>query len=372
VKIVFFIDHLRADGTQLVLRQLVKGFTERGHVLAVVCLNRSFDSGLVQELRALAVEVRFLGKFALASGCGLAVTRRWLKREQFDIAVTLLFHSDVVGRLLAHTSGIPRIVSSLRARNTHYAAWQRALVRRTMPLAETIIVNSVGIRDFAIAEEGARAERIVVIPNGVCVEDYAHPIERAALRAELGQPQHRRLIGSVGRLTHQKGLDLLIAALARIAAQDVDLLLVGVGEEQQRLQAQAAALGLADRVHLVGYRRDVPRLLGALDLYVHPARFEGMPNALLEAMAAGCPIVATAVDGNRELIEDGVHGWLVPPEDVEALSRAIDAALAAPTLAAQYGAAAQHRAEHVFSVEAMVDAWEAILAQRHSSPKTYA
>jgi glycosyltransferase involved in cell wall biosynthesis len=130
----------------------------------------------------------------------------------------------------------------------------------------------------------------------------------------------------------------------------------------ERLRAVARGLGVEQRVHFAGYRRDVPRLLGALDLYVHPARFEGMPNALLEAMAAGCPIIASAVDGNRELIEDGVNGWLVPPEDVDALSRAIESALLDGDAALQRGAAAQQRAATEFGVEAVVTAWEAALA----------
>jgi glycosyltransferase involved in cell wall biosynthesis len=235
-----------------------------------------------------------------------------------------------------------------------------------MPWADTVILNSATVREFAIAHEGARSERIVVIPNGVCADEYRTSSDPASLRAELGLPSDRRLLGGVGRLTHQKGFDLLLAALARLAEPDVDLLLAGTGEEESRLRSQACELGLADRVHFAGYRRDVPRLLGALDVYVHPARFEGMPNALLEAMAAACPIVASAVDGNRELIDDGVHGWLVPPDDADALAGAIDASLRDQMTAARRGRAARQRAEEQFSIGTMIDAWEAILQGRHN------
>ena len=102
---------------------------------------------------------------------------------------------------------------------------------------------------------------------------------------------------------------------------DFNLVVFGAGEEEASLRTLALKLGLESRVRFAGYRRDLPSLLGALDLYVDPARFEGMPNALLEAMAAACPIVATAVDGNRELIEDGKHGWLGTAGGPSVLSR---------------------------------------------------
>jgi len=361
VKIAYIIDHLRPDGTQRALQQLVEGLAERGHQQTMICLNDSWDALLVAALRRAATDVRFVGKAALVSGVGLLRIWHWLERGGYDVAVTLLFAADVLGRALARAAGVPRIVSSLRARNVHYAGWQRWLVRRTMPWADLVVLNSAHIRDFAIAEEGADPDRICVIPNGVEVERYTQPMSHAELRAEFGLSQDQVLVGSVGRLTDQKGFDLLVEALSLIHRQDVHLLLAGVGEEAKRLQAQAAGLNLEKRLHLAGYRRDVPRLLGALDLYVQPSRFEGMPNALLEAMAAGCATIATAVDGNRELIEDGVFGWLVAPEDSVALAQAMQAALDDRAEAQRRGAAARQRAIERFSTNEMVRAWEGLI-----------
>jgi glycosyltransferase involved in cell wall biosynthesis len=200
-----------------------------------------------------------------------------------------------------------------------------------------------------------------VIPNGVEVTNYQNPVNRADLRAMFGLPPEVTLIGSVGRLTHQKGFDLLLQALTLVSNDNTHLVIVGNGEEESQLKSQAARLGLEQHVHFAGYRRDVPQLLGALDLYVHPARFEGMPNALLEAMAAGCPIVASSVDGNCELITDGIHGWLVIPENVNALACAMRTALNNPTEAQQRGRCAQEHVARKYSVEAMVTAWERVL-----------
>ncbi len=361
MRIVYFIDHLRHDGTQRVLKQLVEGLSARGHEQAIVCLDASRDEALVQALRKARADVRIVGRLPLITGYGIVSTWRWLRRERFDVAVTLLFVSDVVGRMMVRAAKVPRVVSSIRARNTHYPRWKRFAVRQTMRWADTVVINSASVRDFAIAEEGAPPNRTFFIPNGVQVEAYRRPMSGTDLRDEFGLSPERWVVGSVGRLTHQKGFDLLLQALALMPRDDVDLVLVGRGEEEARLRARAAVLGLQQRVHFAGYRHDVPHLLGALDLYVHPARFEGMPNALLEAMAAACPIVATAVDGNRELIEDGIDGWLVPAEDASVLATAIQTVLNNPAEARRRGIAAQQRAATQFSTVAMVKAWEDIL-----------
>jgi glycosyltransferase involved in cell wall biosynthesis len=361
LKVLYCIDHLRADGTQRVLTQLVAGLNRCSHQQAVLCLNDSYDVQLVAQLRAAGAEVRMVGRSGFVLGYGLLSAWRWMKRERFDSVVTLLFVSDVLGRTLAHLARIPGIITSLRARNTNYTKWQRWLVRGTMRWANKVVLNSAAVRDFAISEEGAQPDRIVVIPNGIEIEPYSQPITRAELCVQLGVSTGTLLIGSVGRLTHQKGYNLLIEALAQSALTSAHLLLMGTGEEADRLTAQARQRGISERVHLLGYRQDVPRLLGALDLYVQPSRFEGMPNAVLEAMAAGCPIVASAVDGIQELIDDGVQGWLVPPENITALAAAIDSALSDRDEAQRRAQAAQRRAAQDFSVDAMVTAWERVL-----------
>lgn len=361
MKVVYFIDNLRGDGTQRALTQLIERMAARGHRQTVICLNDSWDSLLVDRLDASGAEVRIVGKVALASGYGLLSMWRSLRDSRFDVAVTLLFFSDVIGRVMARWGGVPRIISSLRARNVHYSLLQRWLVRTTMRSADAVVINSVSVREFAIGEEGASPDRVVVIPNGVCVEDYTKPIDQSLLLGQMKLLKHARLLGTVGRLTQQKGFDVLLRALSLIPNQDIQLVIFGLGEEESKLRELATALGLEAWVWFAGYRRDLPRLLGSLDLYVHPARFEGMPNALLEAMAAGCAIVATSVDGNRELIEDGIHGWLVPAEDPVKLAKAIQEALGDPNEARRRGAAARQRVMDHYSVDAMVVSWEKVL-----------
>ena len=361
VKIVWFIDHLRPDGTQRVLTQLVAGLSAHGHSQAVVCLNDSWDQAILNELHSSGCEVRIIGKAALLTGTGIYRTWRWLRAERFDAAVTLLFYSDVVGRTLAHAAGVPRVVTYIQARNTNYTFWQRWCVRRTMRWADRVVVCSRSLSDYAIEAEGATEGKVSVIPHGIRVNGVYAPPENQSLRSELHIPVDCYLIGSLGRLTYQKGYDILLDALARMPEENVHVLMAGTGEMLPSLQAQAAGLGIAERVHWVGYRRDVPRILQDIDIYVQPSRFEGMPNAVLEAMAAERPIVASAVDGHCELIEDGISGWLVPGENPAATARALSEGLIDWNEAFRRGKEARRRALDLYSLDKMVAGWEDLL-----------
>lgn len=361
MKIVYFIDHLRGDGTQRALLQLTRGLQKRGHVQAIVCMNDGGDEKLIGQLQALEIQVRIVGKKNWLLGIGFIKTLEWLRAENFDAAVTLLYVSDLVGRPLARLAHIPRLICSLRARNIHYSPLKRTLTRLSMPLADAVVLNSGTLREFAISGEGVAPSQIVTIPNGICVENYLAPISRAALLDEWKLPADARVLASIGRLTPQKGFDILIQAMANLSDRKTHLILIGQGEQESALRALTAKLGIAARVHFAGYRHDVPALLGAFDVYVHPARFEGMPNAVMEAMAAGCPIVATAVDGTGELLGGDDDSWLVPPDDAGALTNALKEALRDPVMARQRGKRAQQRVATHFSERAMIDAWDQIL-----------
>lgn len=361
MKLVYFIDHLRPDGAQKFLHQLVEGMASRGHQQIIICLNDSWDTGLVEQIRRAGVRVHIVGKIPLASGIGWLMTLRLLRRDQYDVAITCLFAADVIGRLLARAANIPRIITAVQTRNANYPWWKFWLVRLTAPLADLVVSCSATIRTFVAQHEGVPLSRIEVIPNSVSVGESRGSYSSEQVREELGLGPNDVLIGSVGRLTEQKGFDVLLHALPMVHGSRLRVVIAGVGELDAMLRRLAAELGIADRVYFAGYRRDVSSLLSALDLYVHPSRFEGMPFAVLEAMAASCPIVASAVDGTRELIDDGVHGWLVPPDDPVALAYAIDAALGDIAEARRRGELARQRVAAQFNVDAMVDAWEQIL-----------
>lgn len=360
MKIVYFIDHLRPDGTQYVLRQLVRGLGKRGHRQLVFCLNDSYDHVMIDQLKQAGVELVMVGKLSLLTGEGFFRILKILRQEKFDCAVTLLFFADVIGRLAARLAGVPWIVTSIQTHDEFYHSWQRWLERRTMSLADRVLLNSENYRDFAIREEGISPDQLVVIFNAIDADSYSMP-SHSGLKTELGLSPDVKLLGSTGRLTYQKGFDVLVRALALMEHIDAHLAIAGIGEELAFLQELAGGTGVADRVHFLGFRRDIPWVLAGLDVYVHASRYEGMPIAVLEAMAAGRPIVATAVDGTKELIRHTAHGWLAPPDDPQSLAFLIDGVLSSPEEAKLLGRAARDRVMKDFSEERMISLWEAAL-----------
>ena len=358
MKIAYCIDHLRSDGSQKVLFQIVKGMHNRGHSQLVFCMNRSWDPVLRDAFEALGIKVRVLGVAGILSGIALFKTLWLMKREKVDVVMTMLFYADIIGRVLARGAGVPRVVSAIRARNVFYKPWQRWLARVTMPLADVVVLNSQHLKAFAAQEEGMPTEKVMVIHNGINIPKISRSNPRGFLLERYELPASTTILGSVGRLNNQKGFDVLLQALASIQDLDISLLIAGKGTDLDALRAQADKLGENIRVRFVGYRRDVPDFLAGLDLYVHPARFEGMPNTVMEAMAGGCPIVATAVDGTNELIRDGVDGWLVPPENADALAAGIRVALADKKEALVRGRAARLWVQEKFNLTSKLDEWE--------------
>jgi len=361
MKVLYIIDHLRHDGTQRMLSQLIEGLASRNHQQAVLCLNNSWDEKLVCHLRKFNTEVRIITRVQFVSGFGLISACRWMKLERFDAVVTFLFVSDVVGRTLARCVNTPFLVSSIRARNIHYKYWERFLVSITARWVDVFVLNSAEICDFVVANEGAPLGKIAVIPNGVDIKRFEDSVDSSEMRSSLGLTTGNFVIGGIGRLSKQKGFDILIKAISLLPSNNIHGLLIGEGEEREYLIQLSRDLGLEDRIHFAGYRSDVERLLQVVDLYVQPSRFEGMPNALLEAMAAGLPIVASEVDGNRDLIKNGFNGWLVPPEDERALALAIDSALSDRSEAVRRGQEALKFVQINHQFEKMILAWENVL-----------
>jgi glycosyltransferase involved in cell wall biosynthesis len=216
-----------------------------------------------------------------------------------------------------------------------------------------------------LREEGYDGPAQVIL-NGV---RFDPPTEaRMTIRSELGLGDAFTLI-MVARIDDMKGHDTLLqaAALLREAGQSPALLLVGDGERRRAMQAMARELGLGADARFLGYRRDIPNLLAAADLFVLPSRSEGMPLSVLEAMAAGLPVVATRVGGVPELVSDGVHGLLVSIDDAPALAGAIRRLMSDPASAARMGSAGRDRVNRQFSFDAMLDAYDRIYTGATSS-----
>jgi glycosyltransferase involved in cell wall biosynthesis len=190
-------------------------------------------------------------------------------------------------------------------------------------------------------------------------------VDGTAVRGALGIPPDALVIGAIGRLVWQKGHVLLLRAVARLLedAPHLRLLLAGAGEEEEPLRAEARALGLEDRVVFAGYRRDVPAILAAMDVFALPSRKENMPQVLLEAMAMGRPVVSTATIGVREVLEHGQSGFVVATGDVNALAERLAVLARAPALREQMGARGRERILRGFTREDMLDRIERLMRE---------
>lgn len=350
------IDKLTLHGTQKFLLSLTQELAPHGFEQRVFCLKNEAHPANLNAFRQAGIDVIILG----ATLRGLwRMLADWLAWKP-DIVFTLLFYSDQIGRIAAKIAAVPVIISSIRAQNMYKQRWHFWCDRLTARFAQKIVFNANSAIPFALWHEGVREAQVVYIPNGV--NPPAQAFDKQACRAQFDIPPTAQVLASIGRLAPQKGFDCLLRAFRLVAAQfpDVCLLIIGQGAQFAELQMLAVKLGVSRQTRFLGERTDIDRLLACADVYVQASHFEGMPNALMEAMAAGIPAVATAVDGARAIIDDGVTGWLTPPNNAEQLAAHICDALRCPENAAQIGANAARSMAERFSVEQMAAAYEAL------------
>ncbi|MBI1765626.1 MAG: glycosyltransferase [Acidobacteria bacterium] len=299
--------------------------------------------------------------------------RAWLLEEQIDILHAHDFYAGWLGTLAAQFTGVKIIACQRHLRLSD--RWVHAAGRRVINrLAHRVVVNAELIRKHVLETGTARADKLIVIRNGLIyqAEPAARNAVRAALLAELQLPADVLLIGNVANLRPVKGHRYLLQAAATVVRQfpHAHFLLIGKGELQVALQAQAAALGISANVHFLGQRSNAAQLAQAFDLAVLASLHEGLPNTVMEAMAAGVPVVATAVGGVLEMITDGETGYLAPAADAAHLAEKILQALADEAGRAQRAAHGQAFVLDQFSMQRMVAATEQLYDEVCGNPHT--
>lgn len=285
----------------------------------------------------------------------------FMRRVRPDVVNSHLFRSTAIAAPLARATGVRAVVETYHGRE----AWRQGTLsgsfvvdRVTSRLLTRVIAVSQGAADFLVHGKGYPADKIVVVPNGRELPEFAPGVHRDVVRKELGVDRDMPVVGVVGRLEPQKGHVHLLDAWPDVvrAHPDARLLVVGEGSLREALERQARERGTADSVLFLGYRADVPRILDAIDVLALPSLYEGMPLTAIEAAAAGRPVVATAVDGTPEVVLDGRTGHLVPPADPPALARALRALLDDGDAASRMGREAGRWARARFDVRTHVEA----------------
>ena len=269
---------------------------------------------------------------------------------------------DFDGARVARAAGVPAVLQ------TQHYPWLMGSPKHRVPFFHAIepvdhlVTVSAGQRR-TYERIGVPADRMTTVPNGIRPRG-AGPGRQAA-RAALGLDPDRPVVLTVGRLNVMKGHTHLLDAVPGLLRRfpDLAVVIVGQGHLEQALRAQAAALGVTGAVHLAGHRSDARMLLDAADVFVLPSRHEGMPLALLEAMDAGLPVVATRVIGSEEVVDEGRTGLLVRPRDPAGLGTALGRLLADPALRAEYGRAGRQRFVEGFTAARMAEDTLAVYAR---------
>jgi glycosyltransferase involved in cell wall biosynthesis len=350
VKIAHLVSGGEVAGGQLVALELARGARTAGHEALFVSPS---DGDFLRRVRADGFPATVLPEASLNLR-SLRALRVLLRCEAVDVLHTHThFSLNVLGRLAGCAAGA-RVVAHMHIANVYRSGpsrWvQLALDDATVRLCAAILTVSYATRD-ALVRQGYPLRRVEVIHNGIALSAIEAPPRPTDL------PPHAPLLVLVGRLARVKGQHQLITALALLEDADAVVVLAGKdieagGAYRAALERRAEELGVRERVVFTGYRDDVRALLAAAAVVVLPSEIEGLPLVVLEAMAAGRPVVATAVGGTPELVAAGETGLLVRPGDAQALAAALDSLLRDPERRERMGAAARHRVERDFSLDA--------------------
>lgn len=357
-RLAVFLTSFHPGGTERQMVELVRRLDRTRFTVYVACLHR--EGAWLPKAEEAAAEV---AEFPLRGFAHVSAVRAvrafaaWCRDRAIQIVHTCDFYANVVGLAGAAIARVPVRLGSRRELKPDKSRGQLALQRAAYHAAHRVIANSPAAAQ-QLAREGVSADRIRIIPNGLDVARFP-PIAHSG---------RLRTLVTVAHLREEKAHDVLLEAFARVTASEALVLrIVGDGPRRAALERQAKALGVADRVQFMGHREDVAEILASSDLFLLPSRSEAFPNSAIEAMAAGLPVIASAVGGLLDLIEDGRTGLLVPARNADALVAAVERLLAQPTLAAALGASARRHVRERYSFDRMVAGFEALyLAELHA------
>ncbi len=370
LKVLYFTENSGFGGTEKILLTIFAGLDRARWEPVLVHRPRSGFEELAKGARDLGVRVWVVPQMkGKRDAAWVLPVARELRAER-----PAVFHAHRTvpndcsyGLLAAVFARVPAIVVTQQLFAETYSPGRR--------LQEKLLSAGVD-RYIGVSHEVARklrpgclfpGRKVQVIHNATPLAPFGRPVNMA-LRAELRRGTERPLVLAVARLDNRhKGLDFLVSAAARVP--EAQFVFAGDGPDRASLEEQALSLGVDDRMTFLGHREDIPDLLASCDLFVLPSLYEGLPVSVVEAMAAGKPVVASAIGGTDEAVEHGQTGLLVPPGDPEALANAIRTVLSDSALAKRMGAAGRARANQEFSAETMIQrttqVYEQLLSRRN-------
>ncbi len=373
IRITHLITGTGTGGAEKTLRELVTRLDSGRFISSVISMKSPGRTG--EQISKAGISVRSLdlpletGAGYMAHLFGAAMRLISLLREESPhLLHCWLFQANVLGRAAARIAGVPANLSSLRVMEM-----EKGFQYPVDGLTSGLVTRYVAVCDAVAGHYREKLhlvpEKISTIPNGIDTGAFVRG-ERGEARQELGIERDAEVLGFMGRLHGQKGVDVLLGAFREVLAGRPGALLViaGDGPERSRLEREARETGVAERVVFLGECNDTPLFMSALDAFVLPSRWEGMPNVVLEAMAAGIPVIGTFAGGVPEMVAPEETGLLVAPGDAGALSQAMTRLLSDAGRARAMGEAGRARASELFSMETMVDRYTRLYEELASMP----
>lgn len=350
-------------GSGVVVLAITRRLIEQGCSVWVLCLSE-IAAQRFEEVGANVVRSRFWRRSLSPLLDLLAFWElfRFCRREKFDVVNTHTSKGGFLGRIAARLAGVPLVIYTAHGYvfnevdSKLTAIFYTYLEKFAAYFCDLVISVNEEERLIAIEKKVVNPDKIVTVLNGINVSRFENVVAMDSLRRELAPSEQAIVIGTAGRLMPQKGFIYLIRAIPFILQeyQHTWFVFVGDGPLQSELKGLAGELGIADHCRFLGFREDIPGLLACFDIFVLPSLWEGLSITLLEAMAAGKPIVTTNIKGNREVITNGIDGLLVNPADPVALADAVINLIRDKERACAMGKRARHKIRTSFSEEVMV------------------
>lgn len=368
-RILWLVDSLGAGGAEALVVTFAESIDPREMELAVACLHAG-DGVNAQKLRAAGIAVLDLHARSLRDVGAFRRLLRILRERRIELVHAHLTYAAIWSALASRLTGIPSIASlhvspdttkTLEDSRRHRVMTairdrlMRAVVNRW---SRAVVTVSSALRDDYLAR-GLDPAKVRVVHNGIAIERFrrSRAEARERLQRELHIPSGAPIAATVAVLRPGKGVDVLIRAAQQV--RDACFVIIGDGPKREEWQSLAARIGVADRIRWAGFRTDVDALLAGCDLFVHPSLDDAFPTVLLEAMAAGLPIVASRVGGIPEIVTPGVTGELVAPGDAGELARTISTLLADRSAMERLREGARSHADE-FSTQAWVQRLNAV------------
>lgn len=369
LRILQLVSSLTIGGAEQIVLTLAERVNPRQFQTQVCSLSRIGQNSLQPTIEQLDIPLLSLDSQRLYSFKTIKAVYQYVHNQKIDLVHTHLTDADIVGRLVGRWLRLP-VLSTMHNVPHNYARqrWDRYWLERfTAHFGAThLVAVSPRIREMYITEWHIPPAHISAINNSVRMEPF--------LAVAEGVPKGREFIGpvitNVARFNPQKAHHILLAAAAQVLQYfpTAHFLLVGKGHREHALRQQAQDLGIAQNVVFTGVRHDIPHVLAQSDLFALSSQWEGVPLSVIEAMAAARPVVVTAVGGNTELVESGLSGLVVPPDDASALAEALLTLLRDEERRLALGRAARQRVRHLFSPEQFIQQYE-LLYQRLGAGK---